>query len=90
MKIHASARARFTDWARHRRQSFAPLTAALESAQGRPAGAIQMKNGRWIWAFGETFVSYVLKDEPAAKAGPTIPLPFFVDRFVIITDIFAV
>jgi hypothetical protein len=90
VKIHALARVRFTDWARHHGQSFAPLKAALESAQGRPAGAIQMRNGRWIWAFGETFVTYVLKDEPVAKVGPTTLLPFFVDRFVIVTDIFAV
>jgi hypothetical protein len=90
MKIHSSARARFAEWARHHSQSFAPLKAALESAQGRPAGAIQLGNGRWIWAFGGTFVSFVLKDEPVAKVGPATPLPFLVDRFIIVTDIFAV
>ena|SRR5438874_13565129 len=90
MKIHSSARARFAEWARHHSQSFAPLRAALESAQGRPTGAIEIGNGRWIWAFGETFVSYVLKDQPVAKIGRASPLAFFVDRFVIITDIFAV
>jgi hypothetical protein len=43
-----------------------------------------------MWANGGTFISYVLIDKPVAATGTAIPLPFLVDRYVVITDIFAV
>lgn len=89
VKIHESVRDRFVEWSRHHGLSFASLKAELESAQGQPAGAIQLENGRWIWASGPTFVSYVLKDKPVAAFGTISLLPFLVDRYVVVTDIFA-
>ena len=90
VKIHQSARDSFAAWSRMHSQSFAALKAELESSQGQPPGAIQSGSGRWMWASGGTFVSYVIKDKPVAVFGTTAALPFLANRYVIVTDIFAV
>jgi hypothetical protein len=84
VKVHESARDRFIEWSRHHARSFAALKAELEQSQGHPAGAMDLGNGQWVWAAGGTLVSYVLKDEPVGA------FALFVDRSVVITDVFAV
>jgi hypothetical protein len=88
LKVHNSARDRLKLWAQQHGKSFADLKAALEADKGEPAGAIRIGNGRWIWAVGGTFLSYVLKDEPVALFG-RFSLPFLVRRYAVVTDIFA-
>jgi hypothetical protein len=89
LKIHAAARDRFTEWARTQGKSFPDLKAALESSHGRPAGAVQIGNRRWLWTHKNTFVSYVIKDQPVFGMGGTVVLPFLVDRCIIVTDVFS-
>ena len=90
LKIHRTAQDRFVTWASGHAGTFAPLQAALETSQGKPDGAIQAENGRWMWAFGGTFVSYIIRDTPVALYGTTASMPFLRERHVIVTDIFAV
>jgi predicted nucleotidyltransferase len=83
-----NARKRFAEWARHRRQSFAAIKSKLTSSKGEPAGAIEIGNGRWMFAFGGSFVSYVIKEQPVALFGKAIP--FLVRRQIVVTEIFAI
>jgi hypothetical protein len=90
LKVHTSARSRFDDWLKQHARSYAALKAELESSQGHPTGAMAVGNGRWVWDFGGTFVSYMLKDMPIRVLGTAKFVPQLVDRRIVITDIFAV
>jgi hypothetical protein len=90
VKIHSVARARFADWLRQHSREYRALKAELKVTRGQPADAIAVGSDRWFWEFGGTFVSYVLKDTPVVVPGSATKLPFFVDRQIFITDIFAV
>ena len=50
---------------------------------------MQLPNGRWIWYWGETLVTYVIKDDPVHVPFSSVTIPFVVDRAIIVTDIFA-
>jgi hypothetical protein len=90
LKVHTSAQSRFDDWLKQHARSYAALKTEIESSQGHPTGAMAVGNERWVWEFGGTFMSYVLKDKPIGALGTAKFLPQLVDRRVVITDIFAV
>jgi len=87
VRIHTSACDSFVQWAARHGEAFAALRTALETSKGKPAGAIPLENGRWIWASGDTFVSYVLNDKPVFWFGRLGPMPLLRHRAVIVTDI---